>query len=66
MSRFVKVNSFYVNIDSIAVVEEKGEVLTVRLNTQLGGVPSADMLRVKIDSSEGVDLLNAIKERVSP
>ncbi len=62
MPTFVKVDKFYVNLDSIALIEDKGEVFVVRLTTP---VPGTELLRVKKDSTEGMDLLKALRDRMA-
>ena len=62
MSTFVKVDRFYVNLDSIALLEDKGEVFVVRLTTP---VPGTELLKVKKDSHEGMDLLKALRDRMA-
>ena len=62
MSTFVKIDRFYVNLDSIALIEDKGEVFVVRLTTS---VPGTELLKVKKDSSEGLDLQKALRDRMA-
>ena len=62
MSTFVKIDRFYVNLDSIALIEDKGEVLVVRLTSP---VPGTELLKVKKDTDEGIDLLKALKDRMA-
>lgn len=62
MSTFVKVDRFYVNLDSIALVEDAGEAFVVRLTNPTANGPQ--VLNVKKTSNEGMDLLKALGERL--
>ena len=62
MSTFVKIDRFYVNLDSIALIEDKGEVFVVRLTSP---VPGTELLKVKKDSIEGLDLQKALRDRMA-
>lgn len=61
MSTFVKISKFYVNLDYIAVVEETDDLLMVRFGTTAPNIP---VVSIKKASAEGVDLLNALQERL--
>lgn len=61
MSTFIKIDRYYVNLDSVALVEELEEIYMVRLN-----VPAiTDEISISKTSVEGLNLIRALRERMA-